>query len=311
VQLILGGYGIVMKRTSVSFLVSLAVLLGGAAGGAVVYVLQAGHEPASAKALPKVHAVIEAGTRARYPGAQPAPEGAVPLYLDLMKRSLTDSIYETGPRALAAKKDGRDWPSRAYTMLGFARLDSLQAQIEDVLRAGVPGDLIECGAWRGGATIFMRAVLKAHGVTDRKVWVSDSFEGLPPPDEVAYPADKGDLHSTYEALAVSLERVKDNFASYGLLDGQVEFLKGWFKDTLPKAKIERLAVLRVDGDMYESTMQALESLYAKVSPGGYVIVDDVGAVPGCKKAVEDFRAARHITAELKTIDWTGAYWRKQ
>jgi O-methyltransferase len=228
-----------------------------------------------------------------------------------MKRSLTDAIYERRVEALQAKQEGRRWPSRAHTMLGFARLDSLQSQIEDVLQSGVPGDLIECGAWRGGATILMRAVLKAHGVTNRKVWVADSFEGLPPPDPDRYPADAGDQHHSIDFLAVSLDEVKDNFSSYGLLDGQVRFLRGWFKDTLPAARIERLAILRVDGDMYESTMDELKSLYPKLSVGGYVIIDDVGAVPGSKKAVRDYREEHGITAEIETIDWTGIYWQKQ
>jgi hypothetical protein len=305
-----------MRKPSVPLLIIVALLLGAGAGGALAYGLLAPHQAAVAKTMTfsldaiKNQVGLEPGTRARYPGAHPAPTDPVPLYLDLMKRSLTDAIYEIRPRSLEAMREGRGWPSRAHTMIGFARLDSLQAQVEDVLRAGVPGDLIECGAWRGGATILMRAVLKAHGVTNRKVWVADSFEGLPPPDPAAFPADRGDVHNSFQMLAVSLERVKDNFASYGLLDGQVEFLKGWFKDTLPKAKIDRLAVLRIDGDMYESTMEALDSLYAKVSPGGYVIIDDAVSLPACKQAVDDFRAAHRITAELKRIDQAGAYWQK-
>lgn len=265
--------------------------------------------PAPAPAKP-AYVPIVPGSRAQYVGGGPAPKGPIALYLDLMKRALVDSIYEDNPKSLEAKKDGREWPGRAYTMIGMARLDSLQNQIEDVLRRRVPGDLIECGAWRGGATMLMRAVLKAYGVTNRKVWVADSFEGLPAPSPDKYPADTGDLHHTIDYLAVSLEKVKDNFASVGLLDEQVTFLKGWFKDSLPSAKIDRLAILRVDGDMYESTMEALTFMYPKLSLGGYVIIDDVGALSGCRKAVDDFRRAHGITAEMKMIDWTGAYWQK-
>jgi O-methyltransferase len=306
-----------MTKPSVPFLVALGVVFGAVVGGSVAIALQNSRAllpplPIVSHSAPKkVEARILPGTRGQFPGAAPAPDGATKLYLDLMKRSLTDSIYENGPEALRAKAEGQEWPSRAHTMIGLKRLDSLQVLVEDVLRAGVAGDFIECGAWRGGATIFMRAILKAYGVTNRKVWVSDSFEGLPTPNPEKYPADKDDILHTFDALAISLEQVRDHFTSYGLLDGQVEFLKGWFKDTLPRAKIDRLAVLRVDGDLYESTMDALGSLYTKVSVGGYVIVDDFGAVPGCKKAVEEFRAAHHITAELKTIDWTGVYWQKQ
>jgi O-methyltransferase len=306
-----------LKQASGLFLVILGIVLGGATGSILVFVYLV--PPPSRPALslpppakhPKPQAKIAPGSRQSYPGAQPAPDAPIPLYLDVMKRSLTDAIYEDEPHALEAKKDGRDWPSRAYTMIGLQRLDNLQRLVEDVLASHVRGDLIECGAWRGGATIFMRSILKAHHVADRKVWVADSFEGLPPPTPGLYPADKGDYLHMFSALAVSVAEVQDHFASYGLLDSQVVFVKGLFKDALPKAKIERLAVLRVDGDMYESTMDALTILYDKVSVGGYVIVDDAGALESCRKAVEDFRSERHITAELKTIDWTGVYWQKQ
>ena len=207
--------------------------------------------------------------------------------------------------------EGRDWPLEAETMIGLKRLDNLQYCITDVLRRRVPGDLIETGVWRGGATIFMRAVLKVYGDTERIVWASDSFRGLPKPDSERYPADAGDLLWTQTRLAVSLEEVKANFARYGLLDEQVRFLVGWFRDTLPSAPIDKLAVLRLDGDLYESTMDALRYLYPKLSVGGYVIIDDYGGVPACRAAVEDFRAKNGITEEAKRIDYTGVFWRRQ
>jgi O-methyltransferase len=155
-----------------------------------------------------------------------------------------------------------------------------------------------------------RAVLKAYGIVDRLVWVADSFEGLPPPDPVAFPADANDRHFEIEELAVSLEEVHRNFDKYGLRDGQVTFLKGWFKDTLPTAPIERLAVIRLDGDMYQSTMDAIGALYDKLQSGGFVIVDDYGAVEGCRRAITDYRMARGIAAPLIDIDGMGVYWRK-
>lgn len=206
--------------------------------------------------------------------------------------------------------DGRDWPPEAETMVGLRRLENVQSCMIDVLQSNVPGDFIETGVWRGGTTIFMRGVLKAFSVLDRCVWVADSFQGLPKPDADRYPADRDDPHWTFRELAVSLEGVKANFERYGLLDDQVRFLQGWFRDTLPGAPISRLAVLRLDGDMYESTMDALTSLYDKVSPGGYVIIDDYGAIPGCRSAVDDFRNAHTIDSPLIKVDWTGVYWRK-
>jgi O-methyltransferase len=183
--------------------------------------------------------------------------------------------------------------------------------VTSVLRDGVPGDLVETGVWRGGATILMRAVLKVHGSQDRRVWVVDSFEGLPRPDPRRYPKDAGDQHWRQRSLAVSIDEVRANFERYGLLDEQVRFLPGWFSETLVDAPIERLAVLRIDADMYQSTMEALRFLYPKVSAGGYVIVDDYGAVDGCRAAVDDFRAAQGISDELVPIDWTGVFWRRR
>jgi O-methyltransferase len=208
---------------------------------------------------------------------------------------------------LEQRLNGRDWPPFAHTMVGMKRLDNLQSCIEDVLRKNVPGDFIETGVWRGGSTILMRAVLKAYDSTDRCVWVADSFEGLPAPDPVKYPPDKDDNHHTFDFLRVSLEEVQGNFERYGLLDDQVRFLKGWFKDTLPGAPIERLAILRMDGDMYESTTDALESLFPKLQPGGYVIVDDY-SLKGCLQAVTDFRLRNGISDRIIDIDGIGAYW---
>jgi O-methyltransferase len=269
-------------------------------------------------------------------------------YLDLLKKSLTDSLhpvdYQTfqpmsggaigaikrvafrSLRALLRRKklevvrrvefdpsarlEGKDWPIRAQTMIGLKRLDHLQGCIEDVLRQNIPGDLIECGVWRGGSTIFMRGILKAYGDAQRRVWAADSFEGLPLPDAESYPADRGDMHHTFRQLAIGLDEVKANFARYGLLDEQVQFLPGWFKDTLPAAPISKLAVLRADGDMYESTIQILTSLYPKLTPGGYCIIDDYGAVPACRQATDDYRRQQGISEPVQWIDWGGAYWRR-
>jgi len=210
----------------------------------------------------------------------------------------------------ARREVGLDWPAEAETMVGLRRLENLEALIVDVVRRGVPGDLVETGVWRGGASIFMRGVLKALGDASRRVWACDSFAGLPPPDPERYRADAGDTHWTVAELAVPLEQVRANFARYGLLDDQVRFLPGWFRDTLPTAPIERIAVLRLDGDMYESTHEALEALYPKLSPGGYVVVDDYGAIPACRQAVADFRGRRGIEDPIREIDWTGVYWRR-
>ncbi len=215
-------------------------------------------------------------------------------------------LQESGD--VEARASGRDWPATAETMIGLFRMDSLHSCLLDLLHRKVPGDLAEVGVWRGGAGIMMRAVLKAFGEKRRKVWLADSFQGFPPPDAKRYPMDAADIHATHPELAVLQETVKQNFKRYGLLDEQVRFLPGWFRDTLPTAPIQQIALLHLDCDMYESTTVALHSLYPKLSSGGYVIVDDYGALPSCRQAVTDFRNEFAITAEVRHIDWTGVFW---
>jgi len=210
----------------------------------------------------------------------------------------------------AKREVGLDWPAEAETMIGLRRLENLEALIVDLVRRGVFGDLVETGVWRGGASIFMRGVLKALGDTTRRVWACDSYEGLPRSDPERYPADAGDPHWTFAEFVVSLDEVKRNFARYGLLDAQVRFLRGWFRDTLPRAPIERIGLLRLDGDMYESTYEAFDALYPRVSPGGFVVVDDYGAIPACRQAVSDYRRQHGIDDKIHEIDWTGVYWRR-
>jgi hypothetical protein len=204
---------------------------------------------------------------------------------------------------------GKDWPADAETMIGRKRLDNLESLVVDVIDRGVPGDLLEAGVWRGGAAILMRAVLRACGDTQRLVWAADSFQGLPRPNATRFPADRS-YQSLHIDIAVPLEEVKTNFARYGLLDDQVRFLVGWFSDTLPAAPVDRLAVLRLDGDMYQSTIEALDALYPKVSTGGYVIIDDY-FLPSCRQAVDDYRARHRVVETLEPIDWASVYWRKR
>jgi O-methyltransferase len=277
--------------------------------------------------------------------AEIRPDPAATRYLDLLRHALTFSLWpeplcpiehlnEDRPllkraavRVIAAalkrtgyrlardpnptwedRRDGLYWPSCADTMMGFVRLEHLQHCVETTLREGIPGDLIETGVWRGGGCILMRGVLAAHGITDRKVYVADSFRGFPPVENAQDAGDDPNRSRTY--LAVPLETVRENFRRYGLLDGQVVFLEGWFKATLPQAPIEQLAIMRLDGDMYSSTMDALTALYPRLAPGGFCIIDDYGAIAACKQAVTDYRAAHGIATDIQEIDWTGVYWRK-
>jgi hypothetical protein len=206
---------------------------------------------------------------------------------------------------------GHDFSDIAHSMLSFKRLDNIQMCVETIIRENIAGDLIETGVMRGGAAILMRAILRAYGAHDRTVWVADSFKGFPPLNLQQYPAD-ADADPQWHLRPQTesgVEHVRRNFKRYDLLDDQVKFLPGWFRDTLPKAPIKQLAVLRLDGDLYESTMDALVPLYPKVTPGGFVIIDDYN-LSMCQKAVHDYRKRMGINEEIIPIDDAGAYWRK-
>ena len=267
-----------------------------------------------------------------------APD-AVMLYLDLLKRTLlnwhyADTVVQEMPewsrrRTLLASylrrsglkvcsanpipaaqlTDGKGMHTGGYTLVGLKRLNNVQQCMIDVLHKDIPGDFLEAGVWRGGMVIFMRGVLKVYGVNDRIVWAADSFRGLPEPNPDKYPHDAGEWMHQANVLAVSSEDVKANFRRFDMLDDQVQFIEGFFSETLATAPVERLAVLRLDGDMYESTMDTLVALYPKLSSGGYLIVDDYER-DNCKQAVFDYRAKHKIDDVIHDIDWVSAYWKK-
>jgi O-methyltransferase len=255
-------------------------------------------------------------------GPGPDAERMRAAYLGLLKLCLCDltatttlsvgSLPDGGTASRTLRDDdlklraiGIDWPLQGLTMIGLQRLDDLQACVESIVRDGVEGDLIEAGAWRGGASILMRATLDTLGEHGRCVWVADSFQGFPVDDA----GEEIDL-STYDFLAVPMEEVKANFARFGLEDG-VRFVPGFFEDTLPSLADGRWAMVRLDGDTYGATMTALESLYPGLSPGGHLVVDDYGLVEECRRAVDDFRARHGITERLEEVDWNAARWRRE
>jgi hypothetical protein len=245
-------------------------------------------------------------------------------YLDLLERSLLNATYGESRLEMAflnllqyvkhpyltTCRGIRAWPARAHTMIGPKRLRNLRELVQRTIQEPIEGDYIETGVWRGGACILMRGVLAAYGIRDRRVFCADSFQGLPRPDPGRYPADRKARLFAFPELAVSEATVRQNFESYQLLDDQVVFVKGLFKDTLPRLASHRFALIRLDGDMYESTMDALSHLYDRVSDGGFVIVDDYGILESCRKAVHDFLHSRSLKIELQVIDHSGVWWRK-
>jgi len=247
-----------------------------------------------------------------------SPPDVRPLPPDVQRQwqeAIQEEVERTGkpfvlPPPEQQREEGKDRPLYAHTMIGLHRTRNLRAATETVLRENVPGDLIEAGAWRGGASILMRAVLAAYEDPSRRVFVADSFEGLPEPDAERYPHDAADLNYAEDGLAVGLEEVQANFERYGLLDERVRFVKGWFSETLPALSGETWSLVRLDGDLYESTMDGLKNLYPQLSVGGYLIVDDFG-FDNCRAAVEDYRREHGIREEIERVDWVGAFWRRR
>jgi Macrocin-O-methyltransferase (TylF) len=265
---------------------------------------------------------VEAPSTAISSVEQPELAAQSALYLRLLKRCLIRDVFPdqrytppdlTRPLAYSRelRQSGLDWPTEAETMVGMERLGNLQECCLSAIRNSIPGDFVETGVWRGGCGILMRATLAASEDAERKVWLFDSFEGLPKPDAGAFPEDKNDQHWTYSSyLGVSIDQVKANFERYELLDDRTVFTKGWFRDTVPHSEVGPISVLRLDGDMYESTWLVLTHFYPRVSSGGFVIVDDYGAIPTCKAAVDDFRRRHSIASPMSSVDWTGVFWRK-
>jgi O-methyltransferase len=263
----------------------------------------------------------KAAREPRAAAPRPDAEGLRVAYLELLKLTLCD-LAGTRTSSVSRLLDGRvasrelsgddrrlrsaglDWPLHGLTMVGLNRLDDLQACVESVVRDGVAGELIEAGAWRGGASILMRATLDSLGAHDRTVHVADSFQGFAAADE------RADLNAI-DFLAVPVEEVRDSFARLGL-DKGVRFVPGFFEETLPALAGTRWAVVRLDADTYEATRAALGALYPGLATGGYVIVDDYGVMDRdeCRRAVDEFRARHAIEDPLEQVDWTCVRWRR-
>jgi O-methyltransferase len=192
-----------------------------------------------------------------------------------------------------------NWGGTGFSLLPWTAIEHLDFAIRDTISRNVEGDFLETGAWRGGACIVAKSIYNEIA-PDKKVYVADSFEGLPKPTG-EYPVDNGDTHYLSDFMKVSLEQVKENFNKFDLIDDNLIFVKGWFRDTMPKLNIDKLSILRLDGDMYESTIQVLDVMYSKLSSGGYCIIDDYHHQT-CKVAIHDFRTKHNITEPIVKVD---------
>jgi O-methyltransferase len=260
---------------------------------------------------------------ARATGARADAEGLRRAYLELLKLALCDLVgpstvsvgampdgtvlsRELRGEAADLRAAGMDWPLQGLTMVGLRRLDDLQACVESVVADGIAGDLVEAGAWRGGASILMRATLDSLG-DERTVCVADSFAGFAPTETAR---ENGIDLSAYDFLAAPLDEVRASFARLGYERG-VEFVPGFFEESLAALSGRRWALLRLDADAYEPTREALRALYPGLSVGGYLVVDDYGLFEGCRRAIDEFRREHGIEEPLERIDATGVRWRRR
>jgi O-methyltransferase len=185
-----------------------------------------------------------------------------------------------------------------YTMTGLERRASLLCAVDHVVRHRIPGDVVECGVWRGGSMMAVALALMARGDTSRDLWLFDTFEGMSAPTD----ADRGPSGESAQAqlersprdaavwAVATLDDVRTNLAATGYPAERIHCVPGKVEDTLPGAAPERIALLRLDTDWYESTRHELEHLYARVSPGGVVLFDDYGYWEGARQAVDEFLA---------------------
>jgi len=190
---------------------------------------------------------------------------------------------------------------RPYTMCGNARLRGLYLAVQYVVAHNIPGDVVECGAARGGSASLMGLTLKRLGA-NRTLWIFDTFEGLPPPTNKDPDWEIAQLYTG--SCRGNMSEVHALLEHLGIL-AQSKLVKGLFQETLPTCGLERISVLHLDGDWYESLKVCLNHLYDRVSPGGVIQIDDYGHWKGARQAVDEFLHQRCINVHLRWLDYTG------
>lgn len=233
-------------------------------------------------------------------------------YLDLLQMLLLNIIYEDNEEGII---QGSVHPENALTMIGLRRMVNLKNLLIETIRNNIEGDILEAGCWRGGAMMYARAILNAYDNNNKKVYCCDSFEGIPRMDDAKYYLDR--IAYQYEFLNKNpVEKVIKNFNRLGLNEGTI-IVKGYFHNTFPKINVNRLSLLRLDGDTYNSTYISLFYMYPKLSVGGYIIIDDYIDWLGCREATNTYRQENNITEQIYFVDYEygeilrGVYWKKE
>jgi hypothetical protein len=206
-----------------------------------------------------------------------------------------------------------------YSLVGTGGLEATYRLCSEMDARSIPGDFIELGVARGGCAALMAGVMLKGGGNGRRLWLFDSYEGLPDPTAEDYGPGKSSGTGDHVTPLVrgsclgTLDEVQHLLVSKkGYPRDRIEFIKGWFHDTVPvhRDRIKGIAVLRIDGDWYESTKTCLEGLYDLVAPEGAVIIDDYQSCFGCKRAVDEFIAARGLNVDIVLDGRGGCYFRK-
>ena len=224
-----------------------------------------------------------------------------------------EPVLQKKPRVVpfdaTRRAGGTDWTYFGMTMTGSARLHLLLSLLRKVFESDVAGVFVETGVWRGGSSILAQGAVMAYNQSHRHIVVCDSFRGLPPGKNKHHVGDVGWDMTSY--LEVSDLEVASNFQKFNLLAPNVIFAKGFFNYSMPilRSQIQNISILRLDGDMYKSTVDVLYHLYDKVSIGGYVIVDDWFGFPA-KQACEDFFQAHNFRPVVIPVDSSSVFWQK-
>jgi O-methyltransferase len=226
------------------------------------------------------------------------------------------NLHEDYPSDFSAEEKADVGIVRPLTMTSPERLISLSRGIDHIVQQRIPGDIVECGVWRGGSMLLVARKLARLKDTGRKLYLFDTFEGMSEPGSEDVSAVDNtparDLMNAADKMAgdnvwcySSLDEVKANLGKAGYPLENIRFIKGKVEDTLPEPSIGQIALLRLDTDWYESTKHELETLYDKLVPGGILIIDDYGHWSGSQKAVDEYIAAKKISIFLQRIDYTG------
>ena len=201
-----------------------------------------------------------------------------------------------------------------YTMTGPIRIYSLIEAVRYIVKNDIPGDFLECGVYKGGSMMAVALTLMSMGVSDRKLWLFDTFAGMPKPEDVdvnfrGKPAiEKFSRHRIDDESStwvnVPLEDVRDAMRLTGYPEKNINYIKGMVEDTIPGQAPELLALLRLDTDWYRSTKHEMVHLYPRVSSKGVVIVDDYAFFKGAQKAVDEYLAENDLRPMLHRIDYS-------